>query len=75
VFKREQSCLLHRSDGTVCYVTDTVSPVLDATGQVSGMVIVLRDSTLEVDRARDLRYRAMHDPLTGFDLPGICRTS
>jgi hypothetical protein len=56
-------------------VTDTVSPVLDATGQVSGMVIVLRDSTLEVDRARDLRYRAMHDPLTGFDLPGICRTS
>ena len=66
VFKREQACLLHRSDGTVCYVTDTVSPVLDAAGLLNGMVIVLRDATLEVDRARDLKYRAMHDPLTGL---------
>jgi diguanylate cyclase (GGDEF)-like protein/PAS domain S-box-containing protein len=64
VFKRDQACLLHRSDGTVCYVTDTVSPVLGTTGQVNGMVIVLRDATLEIDRARDLQYRATHDPLT-----------
>ena len=66
VFKREQPCLLHRSDGTVCYVADTVSPVLNSAGLVSGMVIVLRDATLDVDRARDLQYRAMHDPLTGL---------
>jgi diguanylate cyclase (GGDEF)-like protein/PAS domain S-box-containing protein len=66
VFKREQACLLHRPDGTVCYVADTVSPVLNATGLVGGMVIVLRDATLDVDRARDLQYRAMHDPLTGL---------
>jgi diguanylate cyclase (GGDEF)-like protein/PAS domain S-box-containing protein len=66
VFRREQPCLLHRSDGTVCYVTDTVSPVLDGTGLVSGMVIVLRDATLDIDRARDLQFRAMHDPLTGL---------
>jgi len=64
VFKRDQACLLHRSDGTVCYVTDSVSPVLDTTGQVSGMVIVMRDATVEIDRARDLQYRATHDPLT-----------
>jgi diguanylate cyclase (GGDEF)-like protein/PAS domain S-box-containing protein len=66
VLRREQPCLLHRSDGTVCYVTDTVSPVLDGTGLVSGMVIVLRDATLDIDRARDLQFRAMHDPLTGL---------
>jgi diguanylate cyclase (GGDEF)-like protein/PAS domain S-box-containing protein len=66
VFRRERACLLHRTDGTVCYVTDVVSPVLDKTGLVSGVVIVFRDVTLDVDRTRDLQHRAMHDPLTGL---------
>jgi diguanylate cyclase (GGDEF)-like protein/PAS domain S-box-containing protein len=66
VFRREQACLLHRPDGTVCYVTDVVSPVLDSTGHVSGLVIVFHDATLDVDRARDLQHRAMNDPLTGL---------
>jgi diguanylate cyclase len=66
VFRRERACLLHRTDGTVCHVMDVVSPVLDTTGLVSGMVIVFRDVTLDVDRTRDLQHRAMHDPLTGL---------
>jgi diguanylate cyclase (GGDEF)-like protein/PAS domain S-box-containing protein len=66
MFRREQACLLHRPDGTVCYVMDVVSPVLDSTGLVSGLVIVFHDATLDVDRARDLQHRAMHDPLTGL---------
>jgi diguanylate cyclase (GGDEF)-like protein/PAS domain S-box-containing protein len=66
VFRRERACSLIRTDGTFCHVTDVVSPVLDATGLVSGMVIVFRDVTLDVDRTRDLQHRAMHDPLTGL---------
>jgi PAS domain S-box-containing protein len=66
VFRRERACLLIRADGSICHVTDIVSPVLEATGVVSGMVIVFHDVTLEVDRTRDLRHRAMHDPLTGL---------
>lgn len=66
VFRREQPCLLHRPDGTICYVSDVVSPFLDSTGAVTGLVIIFRDSTLEVDRTRDLQHRAMHDPLTGL---------
>ena len=66
VCRREQPCLLHRPDGTVCYVSDVVSPVLDSTGAVTGLVIVFRDASLEVDRDRELRHRAMHDPLTGL---------
>jgi diguanylate cyclase (GGDEF)-like protein/PAS domain S-box-containing protein len=66
VFRRERACLLHRTDGSVCYVTDVVSPVLDKMGLVSGVVIVFRDLTLDVDRTRDLQHRAMHDPLTGL---------
>jgi diguanylate cyclase len=66
VFRRDRACLLIRTDGTFCHVTDIVSPVLEATGLVSGMVIVFRDVTLDVDRTRDLQHRAMHDPLTGL---------
>ena len=54
VFRRAEPCLLHLPDGSIRYVTDTVSPVLESTGVVSSFVIVFHDSTLEVDRARDL---------------------
>jgi diguanylate cyclase len=66
VFRRERACLLIRADGTFCHVTDIVSPVLETTGAVSGMVIVFHDVTLDVDRTRDLQHRAMRDPLTGL---------
>jgi diguanylate cyclase len=66
VFRREQPCMLHKPDGSICFVSDVVSPVLDSKGTVTGLVIVFRDSTLEVDRTRDLHHRAMHDPLTGL---------
>jgi diguanylate cyclase len=66
VFQREQACLLHRSDGSICYVTDVVSPVLDSSGALTGLVIVFHDATLEVNRARDLQHRALHDPLTNL---------
>ena len=66
VYRRERACLLIRTDGSVCHVRDVVSPVLDATGLMSGMVIVFRDVTLDVERTRDLQHRAMHDPLTGL---------
>jgi diguanylate cyclase len=66
VFRRERACLLIRADGTICHVTDIVSPVLETTGVVSSMVIVFHDVTLDVERTRDLQHRAMHDPLTGI---------
>jgi diguanylate cyclase (GGDEF)-like protein/PAS domain S-box-containing protein len=66
VFRRERACLLIRADGTFCHVTDIVSPVLETTGVVSGMVIVFHDVTRDVDRTRDLQHRAMRDPLTGL---------
>jgi len=64
--RREQPCLLHRADGTVCWVSDVVSPIVDSAGGVSGMVIVFRDASQEVIRDRDLQHRAMHDALTGL---------
>jgi diguanylate cyclase (GGDEF)-like protein/PAS domain S-box-containing protein len=65
-FRREQPCLLHRSDGTICFVTDVVSPVFDSVGLLNGMVIVFHDASEEVGRARDMEQLALHDPLTGL---------
>jgi diguanylate cyclase (GGDEF)-like protein/PAS domain S-box-containing protein len=65
-FRRTEACVLHRADASICLVTDIVSPVLDSNGFVTGLVIVLRDATFEADRDRDLRHRALHDPLTGL---------
>jgi len=66
VFRRESACILHRPDGSFCFIMDVVSPVLDSSGMVTGMVIVLRDASSEVNRAQDLTHRANHDALTGL---------
>jgi diguanylate cyclase len=66
VFRRQGACLLHRPDGTVRFVADVVSPVLDSAGALTGMVIVLRDASGDISRARDLTHRANHDALTGL---------
>lgn len=64
--RRERPCLLHRSDGTISYILDSISPVLDEAGQVTGLVMVLHDATGEVERTRDLEVRARQDRVTGL---------
>ncbi len=66
VFRRDTPCLLHRPDGSMAFVADTVSPMFDGTGAVTGLVMVLRDVGGEVSRAQDLNHRATHDPLTNL---------
>ncbi len=64
--RRDQPCQLHRSDGTISYIIDSISPVLDEAGQVMGLVMVLHDATGEVERTRDLETRARQDRVTGL---------
>ena len=66
VFRREAACVLMRPDGVPCYVTDVVSPVVDATGRVTSVVIVLHDASREFERVRDVTHRASHDAMTGL---------
>ena len=66
VVRRETACLLHRPDGSMCFVTDTVSPVIDSAGAVTGFVLIFRDSSFEISHALELKHRAMHDALTGL---------
>jgi diguanylate cyclase (GGDEF)-like protein/PAS domain S-box-containing protein len=79
VIRRETACILHRADGSFCFIMDVVSPVVDSSGSVTGTVVVLRDASGEMRRAQDLTHRANHDALTGLhnraafeqDLAGI----
>ena len=66
VMRRESPCILHRPDGVTSYVIDSASPLLDAAGHVTGIVLALRDATADVERTRELRHRATYDPLTGL---------
>ena len=66
VSRRQGACLLHRPDGSVCHISDVVSPVVDAQGLVIGTVVVLRDASADFEQARELNHRARHDALTGL---------
>lgn len=64
--KREEPCSLLRPDGSLCYLTDSATPVIDVDGELNGFVVVLYDVTLNLQRTRELHHRANHDPLTGL---------
>lgn len=63
---RREACILHRPDGSVCYVADSVSPVFASDDRVMGTVIVLRDASETYQRDQDLSRQARHDALTGL---------
>lgn len=64
--KREEPCSLLRPDGSLCYLTDSATPVIDVDGELNGFVVVLYDVTLNLQRTRELHHRANHDALTGL---------
>ncbi|HUY84887.1 MAG TPA: diguanylate cyclase, partial [Steroidobacteraceae bacterium] len=62
--QRDVPALLHSPDGSVKPIVDVVSPVIDAEGVVAGTVILFRDASHDVERSKDLQFRATHDSLT-----------
>jgi PAS domain S-box-containing protein len=66
IFHRDRASVLHRPDGSVCYVTISVSPVRAPGEHVTGTVIVMHDDTERYHREREWNDRARRDPLTGL---------
>jgi diguanylate cyclase (GGDEF)-like protein/PAS domain S-box-containing protein len=60
------NCYLIRRDGEETPIEDSVSPIHDRRGQVTGAVIVFRDVTAAQAMARQMAYSAQHDFLTGL---------
>lgn len=58
--------LLKRRDGAAVPVHERAAPLRARTGEVIGIVLVLRDNTQEQAFAARLKYQATHDALTGL---------
>lgn len=59
------SCLVTRHGRTFA-ISHTVSPILNRSEQAVGTVVVFRDISREQTMARQLRWQAHHDGLTGL---------
>ncbi len=58
--------LLLARDGRELPVDNSAAPIRDSAGSVSGFVIVLRDASAHKQTEDQLRFSAVHDPLTGL---------
>jgi diguanylate cyclase (GGDEF)-like protein/PAS domain S-box-containing protein len=59
-------CILVRRDGVEHYIEDSVAPIHDRQGRVTGAVIVFRDVSAIRDEAVRVIHQARHDPLTNL---------
>ena len=64
--QRREPCALARPDGSVRFVTETITPLLDEAQQPTSFIVVVHDVTISLENTRDLRHRADHDPLTNL---------
>jgi diguanylate cyclase (GGDEF)-like protein/PAS domain S-box-containing protein len=60
------NCILIRRDGHEVFIEDSVAPIHDRDGRVTGAVIVFRDVTASRSLEKELTYSAQHDFLTGL---------
>ena len=60
------NCILVRRDGTETPIEDSVSPIHDHEGKVTGAVIVFRDVSIARAMAEQMTHSAHHDFLTGL---------
>jgi diguanylate cyclase (GGDEF)-like protein/PAS domain S-box-containing protein len=58
--------MLVQHDGRECAIRDSVAPILDRQGRVTGTVLVFKDVTQLRGMEREMIYLARHDPLTGL---------
>jgi len=66
VTQSPHGCVLWRPDGREFAIEHSAGPIRDRTGQVTGVVLALRDVTEMRRLSRQLRHQASHDPLTGL---------
>jgi diguanylate cyclase (GGDEF)-like protein/PAS domain S-box-containing protein len=61
-----EGTMLHTRAGSRLAVDDNVAPIRDHKGDISGVVVVFRDTTLQRQTQAQLEFAAFHDALTGL---------
>lgn len=64
--KLPNNCLLVRRDGVETPIEDSIAPIRNRTGAISGAVIVFHDVSEARALAVKIMHMAQHDPLTGL---------
>ncbi|MGA2569912.1 MAG: EAL domain-containing protein [Terracidiphilus sp.] len=60
------NCVLIHRDGHEVFIEDSVGPIHDREGKVTGAVIVFRDVSVARAQSEQMIHLAEHDPLTGL---------
>ena len=60
------NCILTRRDGVELGIENSVTPIHDQDGVVTGSVVAFHDVTAERARSLEMSHLAQHDPLTGL---------
>ncbi|MGM0603527.1 MAG: sensor domain-containing diguanylate cyclase/phosphohydrolase [Bacillota bacterium] len=62
----EDNAVLISKNGEKYILDDSAAPITDANGDLYGVVIVFRDSTIDKKRQEKIEYLSYHDPMTGL---------
>ena len=62
----DANALLLTRDGRRLYVSDTVAPIRDAKGALSGVVLAFQDVSTKREMLEEMHWQANHDSLTGL---------
>ncbi len=66
IIEQPGGSLLLRRDGTEFAIRDSVAPIRDGDGRITGTVLVFKDVTELRGMEREMSYVARHDALTGL---------
>lgn len=65
-FGLTKNATILREDGSTVPVADSASPIINARGEMTGAILVMRDATEERKHLDRINYLAFHDVLTGL---------
>jgi len=66
VIELESNTLLIKKDREEVPIEDSAAPIRNEKGQVTGVVVVFRDSTEKKEKQEKIQYLSYHDQLTGL---------
>ena len=58
--------LLISKNGIELFIEDSAAPIKDSRGNVTGMILVFRDSTEKIERLKQVEYLSLHDHMTSL---------
>lgn len=58
--------LLISKNGVELYIEDSSAPIKGSRGNLSGMILVFRDSTEKIERLKQVEYLSLHDHMTSL---------